>query len=74
MAELLALAEERTTAYMCAERVVFPMSPHAGFRLAGGARHEVLHIDATGPVEPHKLMPEARMIDGQLIYRGDRLL
>jgi len=36
--------------------------------------HEVRHIDATGPVRPHKLMTEARVVDGQLIYRGDRLL
>jgi uncharacterized protein (DUF488 family) len=36
--------------------------------------HEVMHIDGTGPVKPHKLTAEARMIGGQLIYRGDRLL
>jgi hypothetical protein len=34
----------------------------------------VLHIDGTGPARPHKLMAEARMMDGQLIYRGDLLL
>ena len=36
--------------------------------------HEVLHIDGTGPVKPHKMMAEATLIDGQVIYRGDRLL
>jgi hypothetical protein len=36
--------------------------------------HEVQHIDATGPTKPHHLMDEARLIDGELIYRGDRLL
>jgi hypothetical protein len=36
--------------------------------------HEVLHIDGTGPVKPHKLLSEARVIDGELIYRGDLLL
>ena len=36
--------------------------------------HEVLHIDAKGPPRGHKLTAEARMLDGQLIYRGDRLL
>jgi hypothetical protein len=36
--------------------------------------HEVLHIDGTGTARPHKLTAEARLIDGQLIYRGDRLL
>ena len=36
--------------------------------------NEVLHIDATGPAKPHHLMDEARLVDGQVIYRGDRLL
>jgi hypothetical protein len=36
--------------------------------------HEVLHIDGEGPVKPHILMAEARMMEGRLIYRGDRLL
>jgi hypothetical protein len=35
--------------------------------------HEVLHIDAEGPVRPHKLFAEARVIDGRVIYRGDNL-
>jgi hypothetical protein len=33
-----------------------------------------LHIDGTGPVKPHVLTAEARMVEGRLIYRGDRLL
>jgi hypothetical protein len=36
--------------------------------------HEVFHIDGSGPVKGHELMAEARLIDGQVIYRGDRLL
>jgi hypothetical protein len=36
--------------------------------------HEVLHIDDVKPAKPHKMMAEARMDDGRLIYRGDRLL
>jgi hypothetical protein len=36
--------------------------------------HEVMHIDGTGPVKPHGLTTEARIIGGELIYRGDRLL
>ena len=35
---------------------------------------EVLHIDGTGPVKQHRLTEEARMVDGRLLYRGDRLL
>ena len=35
--------------------------------------HEVFHIDATGPVRPHKIMAEACVIEGELVYRGDCL-
>jgi hypothetical protein len=34
----------------------------------------VLHIDDEKPAKAHKLMAEARMEHGRLIYRGDRLL
>lgn len=74
MAELIALAEQSHTAYMCAERVYFRCHRMlvSDWLLAHG--HEVLHIDDTRPVRPHKLTAEARMIDGRLLYRGDRLL
>jgi hypothetical protein len=36
--------------------------------------HEVMHMDGTGSVKTHKLTAEARTVDGELIYRGDRLL
>jgi hypothetical protein len=35
--------------------------------------HEVLHIDAEGPTRPHKVTAEARIVEGQMIYRGDHL-
>jgi uncharacterized protein (DUF488 family) len=74
MSELLALAEKSRTAYMCAERVHFRCHRMlvSDWLVAHG--HEVFHIDDAARVEPHKLMAEARMIDGRLIYRGDRLL
>jgi uncharacterized protein (DUF488 family) len=74
IAELVALAENSRTAYMCAERLYFRCHRMliSDWLVAHG--HEVLHIDAEGPVKPHKLVAEARMIDGRLIYRGDRLL
>lgn len=74
ISELVALAENTRTAYMCAERVYFRCHRMlvSDWLVAHG--HEVLHIDATGPVRAHKLTAEARMIDGRLIYRGDRLL
>jgi uncharacterized protein (DUF488 family) len=74
MAELLALAARSRTAYMCAERVYFRCHRMlvSDWLVAHG--HEVRHIDAEGPVKPHRLTAEARMIEGKLIYRGDRLL
>ena len=35
--------------------------------------HAVMHIDATGPVRPHKLMDVARILDGELVYNGGEL-
>jgi uncharacterized protein (DUF488 family) len=74
IAELVALAEGSRTAYMCAERVYFRCHRMlvSDWLMANG--HEVLHIDGTGPLKPHRLTAEGRMIDGELIYRGDRLL
>lgn len=72
--ELVALAEHSSTAYMCAERVYFRCHRMLVSDWLVGHGHEILHIDATGPAKPHKLTAEARLIDGRLIYRGDRLL
>ena len=72
--KLIALAEKSPTAYMCAERVYFRchrMLVSDWFQAHG---HEVVHIDGIGPVKPHRLTAKARLIDNQLIYRGDRLL
>ena len=72
-AELIAVAEPEATAYMCAERVHFHCHRMlvSDWLVAHG--HEVLHIDDTGPVKAHRITAEARMIDGSLLYRGDRL-
>jgi uncharacterized protein (DUF488 family) len=74
MAELIALSETSRTAYMCAERVYFRCHRMlvSDWLVAHG--HEVMHIDGTGPPKPHHLTAEARMVEGKLIYRGDRLL
>ncbi len=73
-AELIALAQRSRTAYMCAERLYFRCHRLllSDWLVAHG--HEVLHIEGVGPVKPHHLTAEARMINGKLIYRGDRLL
>jgi len=74
MGELIHLAEQFRTAYMCAERVYFRCHRMlvSDWLVAHG--HQVLHIEGTGPAKPHKLTAEARLSDDQLIYRGDRLL
>ena len=73
IAELIKLAEQSRTAYMCAERVYFHCHRMlvSDWLVAHG--HEVFHIDGTGPVKRHELMAEARLIDGEVLYRGDRL-
>lgn len=74
MKRLIQLAEKSPTAYMCAERVYFHCHRMlvSDWLVAHG--HEVLHIDDEKPSKPHTLMAEARMQDGKLIYKGDRLL
>lgn len=73
MNELLDLAARSATAYMCAERVYFRCHRMIVSDWLVANRHEVLHIDSEEPAKPHKLFNEARVIDGQLIYRGDNL-
>ena len=74
VAELTKLAEDSRTACMCAERLYFRCHRMlvSDWLVAHG--HEVFHIDGTGPVKRHELMAEARIVDGRVIYRGDRLL
>jgi uncharacterized protein (DUF488 family) len=74
VSELVRLAEKSPTTYMCAERAYFHCHRMLVSDWLVSHGHEVLHIDATGPVKPHKLTAEARMMDGKLLYRGDRLL
>jgi len=73
ISDLLALAQETKTAYMCAERVYFHCHRMlvSDWLVAHG--HEVLHIDAERPVKPHRLTGEARLVGDDIIYKGDRL-
>ena len=71
---LVKMAEQSPTAYMCAERVYFHCHRMLVSDWLTAHGHQVLHIDGTGPVKQHKLLAEARVIDGELIYRGDLLL
>ncbi len=73
IAQLIQLSEQSRTAYMCAERVYFNCHRMLVSDWLTAHGHEVFHIDGIGPAKLHKLLPEARLIDGKLIYRGDRL-
>jgi uncharacterized protein (DUF488 family) len=74
ISEVIALAEESRTAYMCAERVYFRCHRMlvSDWLVAHG--YEVLHIDGANPAARHVLVSEARMEDGKLVYRGGRRL
>jgi uncharacterized protein (DUF488 family) len=72
--ELLKLAEHEAVAIMCAERVYFRCHRMLVSDYLTAHGHEVLHIDDEKPPRSHALMAEAHLVDGHLIYKGDRLL
>ncbi len=74
IAGLIGIAEQSRTAYMCAERVYFRCHRMLVSDWLVSHGHEVLHIDDEKPAKLHKLMSEARLVDGRVIYRGNRLL
>ncbi len=55
---------------MCAERVYFRCHRMlvSDYLVAHG--HTVLHIDGVGPARSHKLLAEAQVKDGELVYPG----
>ena len=63
------------TAIMCAERVYFQCHRMLVSDYLTGRGHTVLHIDdERRPVRQHRLMAEARLVDGKLVYDGGKLL
>jgi uncharacterized protein (DUF488 family) len=71
--DLISLAESRTVAIMCAERMYFQCHRMLVSDWLTAHGHTVLHIDSTGPARPHKLMPEAHLVGDGLIYNGGQL-
>ena len=73
-AQLIEWAQTRAVAYMCAEKLWFQCHRMlvSDYFVAKG--HPVLHILDHKTPQPHVLTKEARVIDGRLLYRGDRLL
>jgi uncharacterized protein (DUF488 family) len=73
IAKLLQISQEGACAIMCAERVYFHCHRMLVSDYLTAHGHEVLHIDDARPARSHKLMAEARLVNGQLLYIGDRL-
>jgi uncharacterized protein (DUF488 family) len=68
------LAESRRVAIMCAERMYFQCHRMLVSDYFTAQGHRVLHIEDDKPPREHKMMEEARVVNGKLLYRGDRLL
>lgn len=63
------------TAIMCAERVYFQCHRMLVSDYLTAHGHRVLHIDdEKRPVREHRMMAEARIVGGKLLYDGGRLL
>jgi len=72
---LLQIAAREKAAYMCAERVYFQCHRMLISDYLTAHGHTVLHIDDEKHApRQHKLMPEARLVDGKLVYDGGVLL
>ena len=72
-ADVLKLAEESPTAYMCAEKMYFQCHRMmvSDYYVAHGV--EVKHIVDEGRVLEHKLMREAQLVNGELLYNAESL-
>lgn len=71
IARLLELAEQGKTAIMCAERMWFQCHRMLVSDYLAAHGHTVLHIDdEERPTREHKIMAQARLVDGKLVYDG----
>jgi len=70
---LLMLAEQSNTAIMCAERVYFQCHRMLVSDYLTAHGHTVLHINDKYSPRPHKLMAEAHLVNGQLLYNAQEL-
>jgi uncharacterized protein (DUF488 family) len=58
---------------MCAERVWFHCHRMLVSDWLTAHGHTVMHIDGEAAPKPHRLTPEARLVDNQLLYDGGSL-
>lgn len=75
IARLVKIAGQGKTAYMCAERVYFQCHRMLISDYLAAHGHTVMHIDdEKRPARVHKVMAEARLVEGKLVYDGGVLL
>jgi uncharacterized protein (DUF488 family) len=72
-ARLVERAGKVNTAIMCAELLYFRCHRMLVSDYLVSQGHTVLHIQDEKPPKSHALTKEARVIEGQLVYRGDFL-
>lgn len=70
---LLELASGKPTAIMCAEKVFFQCHRVLVSDYLALHGHKVLHIEDARPPKPHRITPEAHIIEGQVIYSAGPL-
>jgi len=73
LAQLIAVAEARRTAYMCAELLWWQCHRRLISDVLVARGWTVLHIATADAASPHKLMPPARLRDGKLSYAAEQL-
>jgi uncharacterized protein (DUF488 family) len=71
--DLIHLAENSRTTYMCAERVWFHCHRMLVSDWLAAHGHTVLHIDGEAPPKAHHLNPQAHLVDNQVIYGEETL-
>ncbi len=70
----VAASGDKNTAIMCAERVYFQCHRMLVSDYLTAHGHTVLHIDDDKRLpRPHKLMPDAQIVNGELIYSAQEL-
>jgi uncharacterized protein (DUF488 family) len=71
---LVERSEKRNTVIMCAEYLYFRCHRMLVSDYLISQGHTVLHILDDNPPTSHNLTQDARIVEGQLVYRGDYLL
>lgn len=73
--KLLRIVDEssRNTAIMCAERAYFQCHRMLVSDYLTAQGHAVLHIDDKHPPRAHKLLADAHLVDGKLLYNAQEL-